>query len=428
MNNPFDPSAFAARPGDLTPAGANRTAGLARLRAFLPNAGKAYEAARNVDAAPERKGAVSLLSPWIRHRLITEAEVLHEIDRCPGFEQARKFVDEVLWRAYWKGWLESRPGTWDAYCAGLTEKLRTLDKDAGLRNRFELACGGKTGIACFDAWVEELRTFGYLHNHARMWFASIWIFTLGLPWELGADFFLRHLIDGDAASNTLSWRWVAGLHTPGKHYVARAKNIYLNTNCRFNPIGQLNETPAALAYEPHPPLRTLPDVPAPPGGKSFLLLHEDDFGLESLNLPETISLTGIGLSTSPGDRSPLPCAAPVEDWIGAAAEDTCRRARERFGLRARMADEEEIAEAAVESGAKFVITPYSPCGWTAQRLSRIQTRLAKAGLRLYQIRRQYDDKLWPCATAGFFRFRDAALQNIRLLQQGEIFGLVMETT
>jgi deoxyribodipyrimidine photo-lyase len=66
--------------------------------------------------------------------------------------------------------------------------------------------------------VQELVETGYLHNHARMWFASIWIFTLRLPWELGADFFLRHLLDGDAASNTLSWRWVAGLHTKGKHY------------------------------------------------------------------------------------------------------------------------------------------------------------------------------------------------------------------
>ena len=64
-----------------------------------------------------------------------------------------------------------------------------------------------------------------MHNHARLWFASIWIFTLKLPWELGAAFFLEHLHDGDPASNTLSWRWVAGLHTKGKNYVASADNI-----------------------------------------------------------------------------------------------------------------------------------------------------------------------------------------------------------
>ena len=74
-----------------------------------------------------------------------------------------------------------------------------------------------------------------------MWFASIWIFTLKLPWVLGADFFLCNLIDGDAASNTLSWRWVAGLHTKGKHYLARADNIERFTSGRFAPYGQLVE-------------------------------------------------------------------------------------------------------------------------------------------------------------------------------------------
>jgi deoxyribodipyrimidine photo-lyase len=89
--------------------------------------------------------------------------------------------------------------------------------------------------------VSELIAIGWIHNHARMWFASIWIFTLGLPWQLGADFFYKHLIDADPASNTLSWRWVAGLQTRGKHYLARAANIRDNTNGRFDPAGQLNE-------------------------------------------------------------------------------------------------------------------------------------------------------------------------------------------
>ena len=97
--------------------------------------------------------------------------------------------------------------------------------------------GGATGIDCFDAWARELVATGYLHNHARMWFASIWIFTLRLPWELGADFFLRHLIDGDPASNTLSWRWVAGLQTAGKTYLATAENIARFTGGRFAPQG-----------------------------------------------------------------------------------------------------------------------------------------------------------------------------------------------
>jgi hypothetical protein len=73
-----------------------------------------------------------------------------------------------------------------------------------------------------------------------MWFASIWIFTLELPWQLGAELFLQHLYDGDAASNTLSWRWVAGIQTQGKHYLASEWNIKKFTNNRFQNI-KLNE-------------------------------------------------------------------------------------------------------------------------------------------------------------------------------------------
>ena len=89
-------------------------------------------------------------------------------------------------------------------------------------------------------WVEELVNENYLHNHTRMWFASIWIFTLNLPWQLGANFFMRHLLDGDSASNTLSWRWVAGLQTIGKHYLATASNISKFTNNVHKPQN-LNE-------------------------------------------------------------------------------------------------------------------------------------------------------------------------------------------
>ena len=66
-----------------------------------------------------------------------------------------------------------------------------------------------------------------------MWFASIWIHTLELQWELGADFFLKHLLDGDPASNTLSWRWVAGIHTKGKNYIARKSNIEKYSNIKM---------------------------------------------------------------------------------------------------------------------------------------------------------------------------------------------------
>jgi deoxyribodipyrimidine photo-lyase len=102
----------------------------------------------------------------------------------------------------------------------------------------ERAVNGQTGLTCFESWVTELVETGYLHNHARMWFASIWILTLGLPWRLGAVFLYRHLLDGDAASNTLGWRWVAGLQTRGKPYPADAK---------ISPPLQLGALPRAAA-------------------------------------------------------------------------------------------------------------------------------------------------------------------------------------
>ena len=79
-----------------------------------------------------------------------------------------------------------------------------------------------------------------MHNHTRMWFASIWIFTLNLPWELGAELFMKYLFDGDSASNTLGWRWVAGIQTKGKHYLATEWNIKKFSDNRFDKI-KLNE-------------------------------------------------------------------------------------------------------------------------------------------------------------------------------------------
>ncbi|MGD9294497.1 MAG: FAD-binding domain-containing protein, partial [Roseobacter sp.] len=224
-----------------------RSAALERLSAFAPNAGRAYAARRNFDLGPGNHVHVSMLSPYLRCRLLTEEEVLQCVLGRHGYAAAEKFVQEVCWRTYWKGWLELRPGIWDACRQDLKRAWNDVQTQSGLRVRWEDACHGSTGIDCFDAWAKELVSTGYLHNHARMWFASIWVFTLRLPWTLGAAFFLRHLLDGDPASNTLSWRWVAGLQTEGKHYLARAENIARYTRGRFNPRGLLDESAAPLS-------------------------------------------------------------------------------------------------------------------------------------------------------------------------------------
>ena len=239
-----------------------RAAGLARLTRFTPSMGEAYAAGRNHDAGLGAHTAVSGLSPWLRHRLLSEEETIAAALAAHGPARAGKFVQEVLWRTYWKGWLEQRPSAWQDYRAAVAEALpRAADEVAAV-------AAGRTGIACMDAWARELVETGYLHNHARMWFASIWCFTLRLPWHLGVDLFLRHLLDADAASNTLSWRWVAGLQTRGKHYVARAENIARYTGGRFNPVGELDEAPTPLQPgEPEPRTPLLVPPPPPHGGR-----------------------------------------------------------------------------------------------------------------------------------------------------------------
>ena len=114
-----------------------------------------------------------------------------------------------MWRTYWKGWLELRPSVWTDFLIELKKIKEEFQNNQTYKNAIE----GKTNVECFNYWVNELKENNYLHNHTRMWFASIWIFTLNLPWQLGAEFFMQHLYDGDAASNTLGWRWVCLLYT-----------------------------------------------------------------------------------------------------------------------------------------------------------------------------------------------------------------------
>ena len=215
---------------------ATRAAAIGNLEKFVENNLGEYSTLRNFDFGPYKRSNTSCLSPYITHGVINEKEVIRKSLDKFSFSKNEKFIQEVLWRTYWKGWMELRSGVWDDYLIDL-KRIKEEFKDNG---NYLNAIKGKTKIECFNEWVNELKTFNYLHNHTRMWFASIWIFTLELPWQLGAEFFMQHLYDGDTASNTLGWRWVAGIQTQGKHYLATEWNIKKFTNNRFNNI-KLNE-------------------------------------------------------------------------------------------------------------------------------------------------------------------------------------------
>ena len=215
---------------------ASRAKALNQLNNFVENNLGEYSKLRNFDFGPEKRSNISCLSPYITHGIINEQEVIQKALSKFSFSKNEKFIQEVLWRTYWKGWLELRPNVWADYLIELNQ-IKNEFKD---NKDYIAAIEGKTKVDCFNEWVKELKENNYLHNHTRMWFASIWIFTLELPWQLGAEFFMQHLYDGDAASNTLGWRWVAGVQTQGKHYLASEWNIKKFTNNRFQNI-KLNE-------------------------------------------------------------------------------------------------------------------------------------------------------------------------------------------
>ena len=223
---------------------ASRAKAVDQLNNFIEQNLTDYSKLRNFDFGPSNRSNISCLSPYITHGIINELEVIDKSLKKFSFAKNEKFIQEVLWRVYWKGWLELRPDVWSDYLIELDKIKKEFKNNQSYLDAIE----GKTNVDCFNQWVIELKENNYLHNHTRMWFASIWIFTLELPWQLGAEFFMQHLYDGDAASNTLGWRWVAGIQTQGKHYLASEWNINKFTNNRFKNI-KLNENAKPISND-----------------------------------------------------------------------------------------------------------------------------------------------------------------------------------
>ena len=379
-----------------------RQAALDRLSEFAAKAGPTYAAQRNYDLGPGNHAFVSRLSPYLRSRAITEEEVLEKVLREHSLRAAEKYIQEVFWRTYWKGWLELRPAVWTQYLTDLERAWNDVQTQSGLRHRWEIACRGETDIDCFNAWAHELVTTGYLHNHARMWFASIWIFTLKLPWELGADFFLRHLLDGDPASNTLSWRWVAGIQTPGKTYLARTSNIAKYTNGRFHPKWQLAGEALPVDGRDTPRPRLLPtEITAHPDRRSGLVVHEDDIGVGHPCRALTPAATAIlAPQTNVG---PLVSSPAVADFRMNLMKDTVTQHHSHMVEPVVLSTADDLARWSDAHKLQQIITPYAPVGPVAQTLERASSLPDMPPL--ITVMREYDRMAWPHATKGFFPFK-----------------------
>lgn len=199
---------FPGAPGLLSPIIGGRAPAEDLLQRFDASS---YAATRNF-----LTGNVSRLSPYLRHGVIPLSEVLSFVRKKFADRRIYKFVQELAWRDYWQRvYVEIGDGIWldretsktnVAYCAGLPPDL------------------GQTGLACMDSFARDLEETGYLHNHARMWLASYLIHWRRTAWQAGARWFLRHLVDGDPASNNLSWQWVASTFS-AKPYLFNRENL-----------------------------------------------------------------------------------------------------------------------------------------------------------------------------------------------------------
>ncbi len=193
----------------------------------------AYGASRN-----HLDGAVTGLSPYIRHGVLTLAEVRDAVFRRLGEKgltgaeaqrQGGKLISELGWRDYWQRlWRRWGDGIWDdrePLKTGHAAAAYTSELPADIRE-------GRTGLACMDAFAADLVGVGWLHNHARMWLAAYVVHWRRVRWQAGARWFLQHLLDGDPASNNLSWQWVASSFG-SKPYLFNRANLERFGGSRF---------------------------------------------------------------------------------------------------------------------------------------------------------------------------------------------------
>jgi len=383
-----------------------RAAALARLEEFLPDAGR-YAAERNY-VRPGHDN-ISQLSPWVQKRLLLESEIVAAARARWSFPAVEKFVQEVYWRTYWKGWLEQRPEAWSRWVEAVPRLRDALSAEQ--RSTLEAALAGRTGIAGFDDWAHELVATGYLHNHARMWFASIWIFTLRLPWELGAAFFYEHLLDGDVASNTLSWRWVAGLQTPGKTYVARADNISHYTDGRHVPQASQLASAAFPITEPAlPKFAGWTDDPLwtnTPEGRVGLWVHPEDLSVERGELSAE-KFVAINAAWPRAMAAKVGWSESVANWTQAALHDGVARAAAHFGADVSAEASDDLAATLVEWARRYQlkrVVAFRPfVGPWLIEAQAIGSALAQAGIAITWRRRAWDTRLFPHATRGYFPF------------------------
>jgi len=361
----------------------SREKALESLDTFINNDIINYSSKRNFDFGPIERKNVSCLSPYISHRLINEYEISKKVLSKHPYQKVEKYIQEIYWRVYWKGWLELRPKVWDDF----TEDLNTIEES----ENYYLAINGQTRIECFNDWVKEIKEYNYLHNHTRMWFASIWIFTLGLSWQKGAEFFMKYLLDGDAASNTLSWRWVGGLQTKGKHYLAQSWNISKFLNKKYKNI-ELRENALPLIDNREYKISPI-EIQKNNSKNEYLIIFENDLSIESLKVKDYKKIYFILLDNK--HRS-LTLDSKVLSYKKQIINDQINKIDGSFVL----IDENEIEEL-LESLKNFDVV-YPSIG---ENMSFLKKIVKEKKLNLNFITRDEDIFCWNFSNKGYFNFK-----------------------
>ena len=181
-------------------------------------------------------GDVTKLSPYIRHGVLSLREIREYIlQRVKNPDDANKLINELAWRDYWQRlYIKLGNGIWENQ-----EEYKTGYKTTNYAPQLPAdISSGTTGLFCIDKFSQELQQTGYLHNHIRMWLAAYIIHWRHIQWQAGAKWFLQHLLDGDPASNNMSWQWVASTFSH-KPYFFNRENLERYTKgvyCRQCPL------------------------------------------------------------------------------------------------------------------------------------------------------------------------------------------------
>ncbi len=260
-------------------------------------------------------GAVSQLSPYITHAFVTLADVLSGVAKKHAMDIQHKFVYELGWRAYFRHvWQHRGDGILQSLHEGpLPDAAYARELPADIRQ-------ASTGVPAVDEAVRTLYATGMLHNHARMWLASYVVHVRKVHWRSGADWLYGHLLDGDLASNHLSWQWVAGTGS-NKPYLFNADNVARYAPVSWHSPGSVIDTSyEALDRMAHQPaLQRRPGEPdCRPGSPSLVepRLAADPPDELRLTAPDAATVAGRDVwLVHPWSLGELPASLPDDTQV-----------------------------------------------------------------------------------------------------------------